>query len=86
MRTIRIEIKEIQVFNNSSDKKWDNDFKVYLNSDKVKIGIITARVKSVKKKNFKMLPSSAIRIKNKIKKKFKKEMAAPKISRFNKYI
>jgi hypothetical protein len=78
-------IKGIQVPNNSSNKKWDNDFKIYLNSDKAKAGIIITRVKSVREKDFEILLSSAIRmIKKKV--KFKKEMAAPKISRFNKYI
>jgi hypothetical protein len=42
-------------------------------------------VESAKEKDLEMLPSSAIKmIKKKI--KFKKEMAVPKISRFNKYI
>jgi hypothetical protein len=78
-------IKEMQVFNNSSNKKRDNNFKIYFNSERAKIGIIIARVKSVRKKDFKILPSSAMRmIKKKI--KFKKEMTVPKISRFNKYI
>jgi hypothetical protein len=78
-------IKGIQVPDNSSNEKWDNDFKIYFNPEKTKVGIITARVKSVRKKNLRILPSSAIRIiKNKI--KFKKEIAAPKTSRFNKYI
>jgi hypothetical protein len=58
---------------------------VYLNSERAETGIIIARVESARKKDFEILPSSAIRmIKKKI--KFKKEMAAPKISRFNKYI
>jgi hypothetical protein len=78
-------IKEMQVPNNSNNKKWDNNLKVYLNSEKAKTGIITARVKSAREKDLKMLPSSAIRmIKKKV--KFKKKMTAPKISRFNKYI
>ena len=75
----------MQVSDNSSDKKWDDNFEIYLNLNKVKAGITTARVKSIKEKDFKMLPSSAIRmIKKKF--KFKKEIAIPKISRFNKYI
>jgi hypothetical protein len=78
-------IKEIQVFNNLSDKKWDNDFKVYLNPERIKAGITITRVKSAREKDFKMLPSSAIRIMKK-KKKFKKRIATSKISRFNKYI
>jgi hypothetical protein len=75
----------MQVSNNSNDKKWDNNFEIYLNPERVKIDIIIARVKSVRKKDLKILPSSAIRIMKK-KVKFKKEMAAPKTSRFNKYI
>jgi hypothetical protein len=75
----------MQVPDNSSDKKWDNNFKIYLNLEKAEAGIIIARVKSAKKKDLKMLPSSAIKmIKKKI--KFEKKMAAPKISRFSKYI
>jgi hypothetical protein len=64
-------IKRMQVFNNSSNKKWDNDFKIYLNLKKVKAGIIITRVKSAKKKDFKMLPSSAIKMMEK--KNLKKE-------------
>jgi hypothetical protein len=85
LRTVRMRIKEMQVFNNSSNKKWDNDFKIYLNFERVKAGITVARVKSARKKDFKILPSSAIRMMKK-KIKFKKGMIAPKISRFNKYI
>jgi hypothetical protein len=85
MRTIRMGIKKIQILNNSSNKKWDNNFKIYLNPEKAEAGIITARVKSVREKDFKILPSSAIRMMKK-KIKFKKEMTAPKTSRFNKYI
>jgi hypothetical protein len=44
-----------------------------------------ARVESVREKDFKILPSSAIRIKKK-KVKFKKGIIVSKISRFNKYI
>jgi hypothetical protein len=80
-----MEIKKIQVSNNSNNKKWDNDFKIYLNPEKIKTGITVTRVKSARKKDSEMLPSNAIRIiKKKI--KFKKEMAISKISRFNKYI
>jgi hypothetical protein len=75
----------MQVSNNSSDKKWDNNFKIYLNPEKAETGITITRVKSIREKDLKILPSNAIRIiKNKI--KFKKGMTAPKISRFNKYI
>jgi hypothetical protein len=75
----------MQVSNNSSDKKWNNNFKIYFNPERIKASIITARVKSAKKKDLEILPSSAIRIiKKKI--KFEKKMAIPKISRFNKYI
>jgi hypothetical protein len=78
-------IKGMQVSNNSSDKKWDNNFKIYFNPEKAKAGIIATRVKSAKEKDLKMLPLSAIRmIKKKV--KFEKGMAAPKIPRFNKYI
>jgi hypothetical protein len=84
-RTIRIGIKGMQIPNNSSDKKWNNNFKIYLNSEKAKTGIITARVKSIKKKDSGILPSSAIRIIKK-KMKFKKGIAISKTSRFNKYI
>jgi hypothetical protein len=85
MRIVRMGIKKMQVSDNSSNEKWDNDFKIYLNPDRAKAGITIARVESAKKKDFKILLSSAIRM---IKKKmeFKKEMAAPKTSRFNKYI
>jgi hypothetical protein len=84
-RIIRIRIKGMQVPNNSSDKKWDNNFKIYFNPERIKVSIITARVKSARKKDLKMLPSSAIKmIKKKV--KFEKEIAIPKISRFNKYI
>jgi hypothetical protein len=78
-------IKEMQIFNNSSDKKWDKNFKMYFNLERIKTGITTARVKSVKEKDSKMLPSSAIRMIEK-KMKFKKEMAISKIPRFSKYI
>jgi hypothetical protein len=75
----------MQISDNSSDKKWDNDLKIYLNLEKVKTGIIVARVESAKKKDSKMLPSSAIRmIKKKI--KFKKRITVSKISRFSEYI
>jgi hypothetical protein len=68
-----MEIKEMQVFNNSSDKKWDNNFKVYFNPERAKTGIVITRVKSVKKKDSEMLSSSAIRmIKKKVKFKKKK--------------
>jgi hypothetical protein len=77
MRTIRIGIKEIQVPNNSSNKKWNNDIKVYLNLEKSETGITVTRVKSARKKNFKILSSSAIRIMKK-NLKFKKRMIAPK--------
>jgi hypothetical protein len=78
-------IKEIQVPNNSSNKKWNNNFKIYLNLERAKAGITATRVKSVRKKDLKILPLSAIRmIKNKI--KIKKKMTASKTSRFNKYI
>jgi hypothetical protein len=62
LRTIRMGIKEIQVSNNSNDKEWDNDFKIYLNPERAKTDIIIARVKSARKKDLKMLPSSAIRM------------------------
>jgi hypothetical protein len=58
----------MQVFNNSNDKKWNNNFKVYLNPEKAEIDIAIARVKSVRKKDLEILPSSAIKI---IKKKIK---------------
>jgi hypothetical protein len=58
---------------------------VYFNFEKVKTGIVIARVKSVREKDLGMLSSSAIRIIKK-KVKFKKRMAVPKIPRFNKYI
>jgi hypothetical protein len=78
-------IKGMQVPDDSSDKEWDDDFKVYLNPERAEAGIITARVKSVREKDSRMLPSSAMRmIKKKV--KFKKRMAAPKIFRFSKYI
>jgi hypothetical protein len=75
----------MQISNNSSNKKWDNDLKIYLNPERAETDIIAARVKSVRKKDFRILPSSAIRIIKK-KVKFKKEIATPKISRFSKYI
>jgi hypothetical protein len=78
-------IKKMQVSDNSSNKKWDNDFKIYLNPKKAKTGIITARVKSARKKDSRMLPSSAMRMMKK-KMKFKKGMAAPKTPRFSEYI
>jgi hypothetical protein len=78
-------MKGMQVPDNLSDKKWNNDFKIYLNPEKAKTDITATRVESAKKKNSEMLPSSAMRIIIK-KVKFKKEMAAPKISRFDKYI
>jgi hypothetical protein len=57
----------MQVSNNSSDKKWNNNFKIYFNPERIKASIITARVKSAKKKDSEILPSSAIRmIKKKI--------------------
>jgi hypothetical protein len=75
----------MQISDNSSNKKWDNDFKIYLNFKRAEAGIVITRIKSVRKKDFEMLPLSAIRmIKNKI--KFKKRMVISKISRFNKYI
>jgi hypothetical protein len=78
-------IKKMQVSNDSSDEKWDDNFKIYLNPERAQAGIAATRGKSARKKDFKILPSSAMRIiKKKI--KFKKEMAVPKISRFNKYI
>jgi hypothetical protein len=78
-------IKKIQIFNNSSNKKWDNDFKIYFNLEKAEADIVIARVKSARKKDLGMLPSSAIRI---IKKKieFKKRITALKIFRFSEYI
>jgi hypothetical protein len=58
---------------------------MYLNPEKAKTGIIIICVKSAREKDSRMLSSSAIKmIKKKI--KFKKEMAALKISRFNEYI
>jgi hypothetical protein len=78
-------IKRMQIPNNLSNKKWDNDLKIYLNPERAEAGIIAIRVKSARKKDSKILPSSAIKI-IKNKKKFKKKMAAPKIPRFNKYI
>jgi hypothetical protein len=75
----------MQVPNNSSDKKWNNDLKMYLNPERAEANIAITRVKSVRKKDSKILPSSAIRIIKK-KVKFKKGMATPKIPRFNKYI
>jgi hypothetical protein len=75
----------MQISNNSSNKKWNNDFKVYFNLEKAKASIIIVRVKSAKKKDLEMLPSSAIRmIKKKV--KFKKGMIIPKTPRFSKYI
>jgi hypothetical protein len=78
-------IKGIQIPNNSSNKEWDNNFEIYFNPERVKTGITITRVKSARKKDLEILLSSAIRIiKKKI--KFKKKMAIPKISYFNKYI
>jgi hypothetical protein len=75
----------MQVPNNSSNKKWDNNLKIYLNSERTEIGITITRVESARKKDSEILPLSAIKmIKKKV--KFKKGMAAPKISRFGKYI
>jgi hypothetical protein len=75
----------MQVSDNSSNEEWDNNLKIYLNFERVKAGITAVRVESARKKNLKILPSSAIRIiKKKI--KFKKGMTASKIPRFNKYI
>jgi hypothetical protein len=75
----------MQVPNNSSNKKWDNNLKIYLNSERTEIGITITRVESARKKDSEILPLSAIKmIKKKV--KFKKGMAAPKISRFSKYI
>jgi hypothetical protein len=84
-RTVRMGIKGMQISDNSSNKKWNNNFEVYLNPERIKAGITVTRVKSVRKKDLRILPSNAIRIiKNKI--KFKKGMAIPKTSRFGKYI
>jgi hypothetical protein len=78
-------IKRMQIPNNSNNKKWNNNIKIYLNPERVKAGIIITRVESAREKDSKILSSSAIKmIKKKV--KFKKGMAAPKISRFNKYI
>jgi hypothetical protein len=55
-------IKGMQVPDNSSNKKRDNNFKIYLNPERAETGIITARVKSARKKDFKILLSSAMRI------------------------
>jgi hypothetical protein len=75
----------MQIPNNSNDKKWDNNLKIYLNPERAEAGITITRVESIRKKDSKILPSSAIRIiKKKI--KFKKRMTASKTSRFNKYI
>jgi hypothetical protein len=75
----------MQVSDNSSNKKWDNDFKIYLNPERAETGIIIARVKSVKEKDSEILSLSAIKmIKKKV--KFKKGIATLKISRFNKYV
>jgi hypothetical protein len=52
----------MQVPNNSSNKEWNNNFKMYLNPDRIEAGIAITRVKSVRKKDFKILPSSAIKI------------------------
>jgi hypothetical protein len=52
----------MQVPDNSSNKKRDNNFKIYLNPERAETGIITARVKSARKKDFKILLSSAMRI------------------------
>jgi hypothetical protein len=66
-RTVRMGIKGIQIPNNSNDEERDNNLKIYLNLKKTKTDITAARVKSVKEKDSKMLPSSAIKIiKNKI--------------------
>jgi hypothetical protein len=75
----------MQVSDNSSNKEWDDNFKIYLNPERAEAGIIIARVESAREKDFKMLLSSAIRMMKK-KIKFKKRMAASKIPRFNKYI
>jgi hypothetical protein len=40
LRTVRMGIKEMQVPDNSSDKKWDNDFKVYLNPEKIRQALL----------------------------------------------
>ena len=85
LRTIRMGIKEIQIPNNSSNKKQNNNFKIYLNPERAKAGIAITRVKLTKKKDFKILPLSAIRIiKKKI--KFKKRITTSKIPRFSEYI
>jgi hypothetical protein len=75
----------MQVSDNSSNKKWDDNFEIYLNLEKAEADITVTRVKSVRKKDLKILLSSAIRIMKK-KIKFEKKMAVSKISRFNKYI
>jgi hypothetical protein len=75
----------MQVSNNSSDKEWDDDLKIYLNPERAEAGITVARVESARKKDSEMLPSSAIRMMKK-KMKFEKGMTAPKTPRFNKYI
>jgi hypothetical protein len=78
-------IKEIQVFDDSSDEKWDDDFEVYLNPERAEVGIVVARVKSAREKDSGMLPSSAMRMMKK-KVEFEKKIVASKISRFGEYI
>ena len=36
----------MQIPNDSSDKKWDKDFKIYLNPGRAETGVTTAHVKS----------------------------------------
>jgi hypothetical protein len=72
IRIIRMGIKEMQVPDNSSDKEWNNNIEIYLNPEKAKAGIIATRVKSVRKKDSGILPSSAMRIIKK-KKNLRKE-------------
>jgi hypothetical protein len=55
-------IKGIQVFNNSSNEEWDKDFKIYFNSGRVEVDIITAHIKSTKKSDSGILPLSTMRI------------------------
>jgi hypothetical protein len=85
LRIIRIKIKRMQVPNDSSDKKWNNNLKIYLNPERAEAGITAARVKSARKKDSEILLLSAMRIMKK-KIKFEKRMTVPKTSRFNKYI
>jgi hypothetical protein len=61
-RIIRIGIKKMQVSNNSNDEKWDNNLKIYFNLKRSKADIAVTRVESARKKDSKILLSSAIRM------------------------